>query len=130
MPVRARKTLQNGRVFKRVVWFGIGAATGAAAAAAGTVWAEQQVRRRLDALGPDHLVVTAGNTARKVGRTVVDAVSEGRTTMRDREDELRARRDRRDRGERGPVPRPGHGGRPGRPDQPTRPSRPTRPASW
>jgi hypothetical protein len=61
-------------VFKRLVWMGIGAAAGAT----GTVWAQQQVRRRIDALGPDHLVVTAGNTARKVGRSVADAVSEGR----------------------------------------------------
>jgi hypothetical protein len=66
---------------------------GAAAGAAGTVWTQQQVRRRLDALGPDHLVVTAGNHARKVGRSVADAVTEGRTAMRDREDELKARRD-------------------------------------
>jgi acyl-coenzyme A synthetase/AMP-(fatty) acid ligase len=80
-------------VFKRIVWMGIGAAAGSA----GTVWAQQQVRRRLDALGPDHLVVTAGNTARsaarKVGRTVTDAVVEGRTAMRDREEELTVRRD-------------------------------------
>jgi hypothetical protein len=102
-------------VFKRLVWMGIGAAAGAT----GTVWAQQQVKRRIDALGPDHLVVSAGNTARKVGRSVADAVSEGRSTMRVREDELRAARDGR------PAPRPVHRGAP-----PPRTSRPTRPASW
>jgi len=91
---------------------------GAAAGATGTVWAQQQVRRRLDALGPDHLVVTAGNTARKVGRTVADAVSEGRSTMRDREDELRSQRDGH------PAPRTSYRG------APSRSPRPTRPASW
>lgn len=107
-------------MFKRVVWFGIGAAAGAA----GTVWAEQQVRRRMDALGPDHLVVTAGNTAKRVGRTVADAVSEGRSTMREREDELRARRDRRGPDARDVSVRPTHRTVGSRPD------RPTRPATW
>ena len=90
---------------------------GAAAGATGTVWAQQQVKRRIDALGPDHLVVSAGNTARKVGRSVADAVSEGRSTMQDREDELRAQRDGR------PVPRSAHRAAPP-------PRKPTRPASW
>jgi hypothetical protein len=78
-------------VFKRVVWFGLGAAAGAS----GVVWAEQQVRRRLDDLGPDHVVQVAGRSARRLGRSVLDAVAEGRSTMLDTEDELRARRDRR-----------------------------------
>jgi hypothetical protein len=100
-------------VFKRLVWMGIGAAAGAT----GTVWAQQQVKRRIDSLGPDHLVVSAGNTARKVGRSVADAVSEGRSTMRVREDELRAERDGR------PVARSPHRAAPP-------PRKPTRPASW
>lgn len=78
-------------MFKRIVWFGIGAAAGAS----GAVWAEQQVRRRLDALGPDHVVSAAGRSARRVGRTVADAVAEGRAAMREREDELTSRRDAR-----------------------------------
>ena len=92
---------------------------GATAGAAGTVWAQQQVKRRLDALGPEHLVVTAGNTAKKVGRSVADAVSEGRSVMRDREDELKARRDGQE------VPRPAH-----RVPPVSAPRRPTRPATW
>ena len=78
-------------MFKRVVWFGLGAAAGAS----GVVWAEQQVRRRLEELGPDHVVHLAGRSARRVGRSVLDAVAEGRSTMVETEDELRARRDRR-----------------------------------
>ncbi len=78
-------------MFKRVVWFGMGAAAGAS----GVVWAEQKVRRRLEELGPDHLAVLAGNSALRVGRSVLDAVADGRLTMREREDELRALRDRR-----------------------------------
>ena len=90
---------------------------GATAGAAGTIWAQQQVRRRLDQLGPDHLVVSAGNTAKKVGRSVADAVAEGRSAMRDREDELTARRD----GTR-PARAAHRVGPPGR--------APTRPSSW
>ena len=78
-------------MFKRVVWFGMGAAAGAS----GVVWAEQKVRRRLEELGPDHLAVLASHSARRVGRSVLDAVADGRLTMREREDELRALRDRR-----------------------------------
>jgi hypothetical protein len=70
---------------RRLFWLGVGAIAGAS----GTVWAERKVRSRLEMLGPDHMVVTAGNKARDVGRTVVDAVSEGRGAMRDREAELR-----------------------------------------
>ena len=70
---------------RRLFWLGVGAVAGAS----GTLWAERKVRARLDQLGPEHLVVTAGNKARDVGRTVVDAVAEGRGAMRDREAELR-----------------------------------------
>jgi hypothetical protein len=78
-------------VFKRVVWFGLGAAAGAS----GVVWAEQQVRRRIEELGPDHVVTLAGRSARRVGRSLLDAVAEGREVAADTEDELRARRDQR-----------------------------------
>ncbi len=120
-------------MFKRIVWFGIGAAAGAT----GAVWAEQQVRRRLDALGPDHVVSAAGRGARRVGRTVADAVAEGRAVMREREDELTSRRDAR------AASRPVPGSRAGTADRPrhgaggaARPRRgpadpgPTRPARW
>ncbi|MFZ4517724.1 MAG: hypothetical protein ACOYOP_05025 [Microthrixaceae bacterium] len=120
-------------MFKRLVWFGIGAAAGAS----GAVWAEQQVRRRLDALGPDHVVSAAGRSAKRVGRTVADAVAEGRAAMREREDELTLRRDVRAGLREVPQGRPGStdrsrhattaGSRPRR--GPADPG-PTRPARW
>ena len=125
---------QNGAVFKRLTWFGLGAAAGAT----GYVWAQQRVRRELDALGPDHIVVVAGNQARRVGkqvgRTVTGAVGEGRSAMRDREDELLARRD----GHRWPGTtqrEPLQRGAPRRDERSRRdgggvPERPTRPATW
>lgn len=79
---------------RRWFWLGVGAVAGAS----GTIWAEHKVRTRLDRLGPDHLVVTAGNKARDVGRSVVDAVAEGRGAMREREDELRRTYDPSNRG--------------------------------
>lgn len=74
---------------RRVFWFGVGAATGVST----TVWLERKVRARIEALQPDHLVVTAQDRARSVGRSVVDAVAEGRGAMRDREHQLRRRFD-------------------------------------
>jgi hypothetical protein len=75
---------------RRLFWLGVGAIAGAS----GTIWAERKVRTRLEALQPDHLVVAAGNRARDVGRSVVDAVADGRGAMREREAELRRTYDR------------------------------------
>lgn len=75
---------------KRLFWLGVGAVAGAS----GTVWAERKVRTQIEALQPDHLAVAAGNKAISVGRTVVDAVLDGRDAMREREFELRGRYDR------------------------------------
>ena len=82
-------------VVKRLFWMGVGAAAGAS----GTVWAQQKVKRQLEALGPDSVVAgrrcvasAAGSRTKAVGRpSVVDAASEGRSTMREREDELKDR---------------------------------------
>lgn len=62
---------------------------GAVAGVSGTVWAERKVKAQLDALQPDALVITAGHKAKAVGRSVVDAVVDGRGAMREREAELR-----------------------------------------
>ena len=67
-------------MFKRVVWFGIGSAVGAA----GTVWAEQKVRSQLDRARPAQLAETAR-------RAVRAAIDEGRTVASEREGELRSR---------------------------------------
>lgn len=96
---------------RRLFWLGVGAVAGAS----GTVWAERRVKARLDALAPDHLVVAAGNRARDAGRSavgtgrsVLDAVADGRAAMREREAELRGRYDGPDRSRRdGPASRPG-----------------------
>ena len=74
---------------RRLFWLGIGTVAGAA----GTVWTERKVKERLDALAPDHAVRVAAEKAKGAGRTVVDAVTEGRSAMVEREQELRARRD-------------------------------------
>ncbi len=67
---------------RRVFWMGVGAGAGVS----GTVWAERKVRGQLDALA-------ARRTGRRpraikakaVGRSVVDAVADGRGAMRERE---------------------------------------------
>ena len=74
---------------RRLFWLGIGTVAGAA----GTVWTERKVKERLDALSPDHAVKVAAEKAKGAGRTVVEAVTEGRSAMVEREQELRARRD-------------------------------------
>ena len=79
---------QDGPV-RRLFWLGIGTVAGAA----GTVWTERKVKERLDALAPDHAVRVAAAKAKDAGRSVVDAVAEGRSAMVEREQELRARRD-------------------------------------
>ena len=79
---------QDGSV-RRLFWLGVGTVAGAV----GTVWTERKVKERLDALAPDHAVKVATEKAKDAGRTVVEAVTEGRTAMVEREQELRARRD-------------------------------------
>lgn len=72
---------------KRLFWMGVGAVAGAG----GTIWAERKVRSQIEALSPDQLVVRAGRRAGDAGRSLIEAVSEGRQAMRTREDELRTR---------------------------------------
>lgn len=67
-------------MFKRVIWFGIGAAAGTV----GTVWSERKVRAQLDRARP-------AAVRQSVQRAVRAAVEEGRAAASAREDELRAR---------------------------------------
>ncbi len=67
-------------MFKRVIWFGVGAAAGTV----GTVWAERKVRSQLDRARPQQLAESA-----RVA--VQNALAEGRAAARDREIELRDR---------------------------------------
>ena len=78
-------------MMKRVTWF----VTGAAAGAAGAGYATRKVKRTAEQLKPVNVARTTVHRARVSGRSVVEAVREGRTAMRDREDELKARRDMR-----------------------------------
>ena len=76
---------------KRLTWF----VTGAAAGAAGAGYATRKVKQTASQLAPGNVAKGAVKRVRRGGRTVVDAVKEGRSAMRDREDELKARRDAR-----------------------------------
>lgn len=76
---------------KRITWF----VTGAAAGAAGANYATRKVKQTAKQLAPANVARSAANSVRQGGRHLVDAVKEGRSAMRAREDELKARRDAR-----------------------------------
>ena len=79
-------------MFKRVVWFGVGAAAGSA----GTIWTQRKVREQMEKATPAHIATVAGDATRRVGAAVRDAVVEGRQAANEREAELRGRVSRRD----------------------------------
>lgn len=74
---------------KRVTWF----VTGVAAGATGANYAAKKVKERAAQFAPANVAKSAASRAKEGGRHVVDALREGRTAMRDREQELKARRD-------------------------------------
>lgn len=76
---------------KRITWF----VTGVAAGATGASYATRKVKQTAEQLKPVNVARSAGQRARAGGRQVVEAIREGRTAMRDREDELKARWDSR-----------------------------------
>ncbi len=76
---------------KRVTWF----VTGIAAGAAGTNYASRKVKQTAAQLAPANVARGVARTVRQSARRLADAASEGRSAMRDREDELKARRDAR-----------------------------------
>lgn len=76
---------------KRITWF----VTGVAAGATGANYAARKVKQTASQLAPANVAKGAADRARRGGRHVVDAVREGRSAMRAREDELKARRDQR-----------------------------------
>ena len=75
-------------MFKRAFWFSTGVATGAG----GLVWANRRMKATLARYAPDRLGPDAAARARQLGGDVRAALAEGRTAMRQREAELRARR--------------------------------------
>lgn len=78
-----------GQVMKRLTWFVVGAATGAA----GANYAKRKVKETAASLSPGGVARTTADIARRASRELFDAIREGREAMQYREDELRARRD-------------------------------------
>ena len=76
---------------KRLTWF----VTGIAAGAVGANYTARKVKQTAAQLAPANVAKGAARNARRSGRRLVDAVNEGRSAMRAREDELKARRDAR-----------------------------------
>lgn len=76
-------------MMKRLTWF----ATGVAAGAAGAGYAKRKVRATASQLAPVNVARSAADKARNAGRTVAEALRDGRAAMHHHEDELRARRE-------------------------------------
>jgi len=77
---------------KRVTWFVVGAAAGAT----GSVYAKRKARKAVERLQPTNVARVAVVRARSSGRSMVDALKEGRAAMRAKEAELRESRDARE----------------------------------
>lgn len=67
-------------MFKRVVWFGVGAVAGAG----GSAWAQRKIKAQIERVQPSRLAGSAGDAIRA-------AVADGRSAMREREVDLRRR---------------------------------------
>ena len=78
-------------MIKRVTWF----VAGAAAGAAGTSYASRKIKKKVAQLAPARVARGAATRVQSRGHDLVEAVREGRTAMRLKEDELRAERDAR-----------------------------------
>jgi hypothetical protein len=74
---------------KRVTWFAVGAAAGAG----GSLYARRKTRQAWEKVQPTNVVKVAAGKAKGAGRSVADAVREGRSAMRDKEAELREAQD-------------------------------------
>jgi hypothetical protein len=71
---------------RRLVWF----TSGATAGLGGAIWVRRRIRRTVRRYAPEQLQADAAASVRRLGWDVRDAVVEGRSTMRQREAELRA----------------------------------------
>ena len=76
-------------MFKRARWMSAGAAAGAA----GTIWAQRSVRRQIERAQAADLAASARGVARRSARgllrRVSSAIDEGRTAMRERDSAFR-----------------------------------------
>lgn len=73
------------RLFRKLLWFGTGASVGFG----GAMWIRNRILRAVDRVMPTHIRRDVSTRARGVGSTLAAAASEGRTAMRQREQELR-----------------------------------------
>ncbi len=80
----------------RITWFVVGAVAGAG----GSVYAKRKARQAVDRMAPTNVAKVAVGKVRGTGRTMADAVREGRAAMRAKEAELREVEDAR----RAPTP--------------------------
>jgi hypothetical protein len=71
---------------RRLVWF----TTGATAGFGGAMWIRRRILRTVRRYAPEQLQAEATASVRRMGAGVRDAVTEGRSAMRQREAELRA----------------------------------------
>ncbi len=76
-------------MIKRLTWF----AGGLAAGVAGAGYAKKKVKETASQLAPVQVAKGVAGKARRAGRTVADAVRDGRQAMHHHEDELRAKRE-------------------------------------
>lgn len=74
-------------MFKRIIWFGVGAMTGAV----GTVAAGRKVKQTYERVVPANVRDGAVRTSRAARERWVAAISEGRVARERREAELRRR---------------------------------------
>jgi hypothetical protein len=72
-------------LIRRLLWF----VTGASVGFGGAMWIRNRVRRAMARLMPEHVQADVARGARRAGSTVRAALSEGRSAMHDREDQLR-----------------------------------------
>lgn len=76
-------------MIKRLTWF----AGGVAAGVAGAGYAKKKVKETAAQLAPVQVAKGVASKARSAGRSVADAVRDGRQAMHHHEDELRAKRE-------------------------------------
>ncbi len=76
-------------MMKRVTWF----ASGMVAGAAGSVYAGRKLKRKVETLKPVNVAKSTVEVVRERTNDLAEAIREGRHAMREKETELRLRRD-------------------------------------